>query len=329
MKSLLVLLRLVALAFVVLSPAANATDGVIEINHARALAGSVTPGDTPGYPVTISLPGSYKLTGNLSQESADTDVIQVTDAGDSSLDLNGFAIVGANVCVLSSSPAAVNCSGNGIGEGINACFGSVRLVVKNGAIRGMGRFGVDICLGNGYAQNIQVSNNGSDGIVIYSGTIERSKTSLNGGKGIAMHDGSVSDSTVSQNGGDGIAILGGEGVARNNMVSENVGIGIRAKGVTEGNTISRNDSAGFSGDGAVARNYITNNGSYGIVVFNQATVTGNVVKDNAGYGLGGTGVAYGLNSFMGNNGGGGQIDTSLGILTSVPSNSNVCGITPC
>ena len=37
---------------------AYAVDGVIEINQARALAGGVTPGDTAGFPVTISVSGS-------------------------------------------------------------------------------------------------------------------------------------------------------------------------------------------------------------------------------------------------------------------------------
>ena len=37
-----------------------AVDGVILIDQNKALAGNVTPGDTPGFPVTISLPGSYR-----------------------------------------------------------------------------------------------------------------------------------------------------------------------------------------------------------------------------------------------------------------------------
>ena len=40
-----------------------AVEGVIDINQARALAGGVTPGDTPGFPVTVSQSGSYRLTG--------------------------------------------------------------------------------------------------------------------------------------------------------------------------------------------------------------------------------------------------------------------------
>lgn len=35
------------------------------ITHKQALAGNVTPGDAPGDPVTISVPGHYVLKGNL------------------------------------------------------------------------------------------------------------------------------------------------------------------------------------------------------------------------------------------------------------------------
>src|SRR6185436_8638324 len=48
-----------------LSGSAFAVDGTILIDQNRALAGNVTPGDAPGFPVTISQPGSYKLSGNL------------------------------------------------------------------------------------------------------------------------------------------------------------------------------------------------------------------------------------------------------------------------
>jgi hypothetical protein len=41
-----------------------AVDGVVLIDQNKALAGSVTPGDTPGFPVTISLPGSYRVLSN-------------------------------------------------------------------------------------------------------------------------------------------------------------------------------------------------------------------------------------------------------------------------
>ena len=79
-------------AFVIaLATAAFAADGVIEINQARAMAGGVTPGDTPGFPVTISLPGSYRLTGNLTTTSTN-DAGILLGADNVTIDLNGFAI---------------------------------------------------------------------------------------------------------------------------------------------------------------------------------------------------------------------------------------------
>jgi hypothetical protein len=47
------------------STALVASDGRIEINQAKALAGGVTPGDTPGFPVSITVGGSYVLTSDL------------------------------------------------------------------------------------------------------------------------------------------------------------------------------------------------------------------------------------------------------------------------
>src|SRR5438067_8861679 len=74
-----------------------AVDGVVLINQNAALAGNVTPGDTPGFPVTISLPGSYKLSSNLVVPDANTTAIEIV-ADDVKLDLNGFSIIGPTVC---------------------------------------------------------------------------------------------------------------------------------------------------------------------------------------------------------------------------------------
>jgi hypothetical protein len=54
----------------ILCARAHAVDGVIAINQARALAGGVTPGDAPGFPVIINAPGSYRLTGDLTVPDA-------------------------------------------------------------------------------------------------------------------------------------------------------------------------------------------------------------------------------------------------------------------
>src|SRR5690348_7192989 len=86
-------------AILALPYAASAADGVILIDQAAALAGSVTPGDAPGFPVTLSQPGSYRLSGNLTVPDADTTAIQIT-ADSVTLDLNGFTIAGPGGCTI-------------------------------------------------------------------------------------------------------------------------------------------------------------------------------------------------------------------------------------
>src|SRR5690349_7542173 len=54
-----------------------AVDGVVLIDQNKALAGGVSPGDLPGFPVTISSPGSYRLAGNLNVP-AGADGINIT-----------------------------------------------------------------------------------------------------------------------------------------------------------------------------------------------------------------------------------------------------------
>jgi hypothetical protein len=51
-------LAALALSSFLVCPLARATDGVIEINAARAAAGGVTAGDTPGFPIEIFTRGT-------------------------------------------------------------------------------------------------------------------------------------------------------------------------------------------------------------------------------------------------------------------------------
>ena len=46
----------IALALAYAAPVLHAVDGVVLIDQSRAIAGNVTPGDTPGYPIIISVP---------------------------------------------------------------------------------------------------------------------------------------------------------------------------------------------------------------------------------------------------------------------------------
>ena len=57
---------------------AFASDGVLEINQACALNGGCFSGDDAGFPVTISSPGSYRLTSSLSVGNPDKLAIDIT-----------------------------------------------------------------------------------------------------------------------------------------------------------------------------------------------------------------------------------------------------------
>src|SRR5947207_5818225 len=106
-----------------------AVDGVILIDQNRALAGGVTPGDAPGFPVTISVAGSYRLSGNLTVPDANTTAISIT-AKNVTIDLNGFSIIGPTVC---TGIPVTSCSPTGSGVGITS-FQSM-ISVYNGVIR--------------------------------------------------------------------------------------------------------------------------------------------------------------------------------------------------
>ena len=128
---------------------ANAVDGVTLIDQNHAMAGNITPGDTPGFPVSINLPGTYKLASNLVVPNASTTAILI-NVDNVTIDLNGFAILGPNVCATDGVNVATPCtqpsSGYLVGVGIDGGSGTAAAVrntrVMNGTIEGMGGTGI-------------------------------------------------------------------------------------------------------------------------------------------------------------------------------------------
>jgi hypothetical protein len=118
----------------VVSPAAFAVDGVLEINRASAANLGCITGDAPGLSVTIIESGSYRLTGNLTVSDENTHTIQVS-IDNVTVDLNGFSILGP--CTTTTRV------GTGTGEGI-AASGSSRVTVNNGSVQGMGGAGINL-----------------------------------------------------------------------------------------------------------------------------------------------------------------------------------------
>ena len=129
--SLALLLTLVAI-----QASAQSADGITSLNQDQALAGNVTPGDSAGFPVTLSKSGGYRLTSNL-VVPAGIDGIVVSPGLSVVIDLNGFQIVGPATC-----SNLVNCSANGGTAGVRGGSESTSLTVRNGRIRGFTGAGI-------------------------------------------------------------------------------------------------------------------------------------------------------------------------------------------
>jgi hypothetical protein len=230
------------------------------IDQKAAMAGRVTPADTPGFPVTISQPGSYRLTSNLVVPDAVTTAVQIT-ADDVNLDLNGFTISGPNVCT--PNPTRCTYSGSGIGVmavGPQGVPSPSNVRVINGVVRGMGGHGIRMM---------------GDGTVV-----ERVHSVSNGGPGIVVGEGSVIDSVAKLNQA-GAAIVGL--IVRGCVSANNVfGIFVRPGGVASGNVANANGAGGISVNNATATgNTALNNGGYGIDATCPSAVIGNTAFGNA------------------------------------------------
>ena len=233
-----------------------AVDGVTLIEPSRVARGSITPGDAPGFPVTVSQPGSYRLAGNLTISDMFTTAIEIT-ADNVTLDLNGFSIIGPNVC--SPNPTMCNHSSGG-GVGVHAGSFSAGTVapngvrVMNGTVRGMGFHGVRL-MGDGTAvERVHAYSNGGPGIVVGSGSVIDSFAILNGGAGIM---GAIVRGNLSKNNrSSGIFVRGPGGVATGNTAMSNANFGIDAycAGSIVGNTAVGNQPGNIrtQGTGACA-----------------------------------------------------------------------------
>ena len=272
----------------------SAVDGVIEINQARALAGGVTPGDSPGFPVTISQPGSYRLTGNLDvrppanpgqANPENVTAIKVT-VGDVTLDLNGFVISGPVSCTFNGTAVVCSISGSGNGIDAGAIGGNAltHVVITDGAVIGFGHDGIH---GNqaDRVERVRVSNNANFGIdVDNESLVSRCKAQVNGQRGIsAGPDSVVSDNIASANGE--IGILGDLGsTITGNTSTNNVGAGINAgSGVTLTRNSSReNKGRGIStGGGCILNgNSATDNTGFCLGLGSSSGYTNNVIDSN-------------------------------------------------
>jgi hypothetical protein len=205
--------------------------GEVLITHAKANAGNVTPGDTAGYPVTISIPGKFQLASNL-YVAVNKIGIQVTGKN-VTIDLNGFTLEGSDVAWY------------GVVGSLNA------VTIENGTITQFKFDGINGSAGKYWiVDNVRSIENGRDGVVL--GTHALVKSSVVAGniaRGIYADSYAViQGNTVSSNGSSGVEARGSTVVG--NAISFNGAYGLEGFGFTgySGNTLTYNHQAG-SGSG--------------------------------------------------------------------------------
>jgi hypothetical protein len=201
----------VAVGIAAIAPAFP-VDGVIEINQTRAIAGGVTAGDTAGFPVTLSQPGSYRLTGNL-DVPGNRDGVQI-EADDVTLDLNGFTI-------FSSGEVGFN---DGILIPLNE---ALNVEIRNGTVRRFFRHGI-FGLNSTQVRVIKVRavDNLGDGMRLegQSSLVDQCAAIDNGIFGInAAGDGSLVINSVMRGNVERGWAMGFRGGYRSNAISTNNG----------------------------------------------------------------------------------------------------------
>lgn len=253
----------------------------------------------PSLPFTISAPGSYYLTRDLTGVSGASGI--TITASFVSIDLNGFSLIGAG----------------GSLDGINASTaGTKQIAIRNGVIRGWGRGGISATpVVEATVEDLRVQGNGNTGVSLGSrGVVSRTIATGNAGQGFSLGssstvvectaeghtvnsgfvvgpDSTVSASVAANNGVYGFQLFDGavatDCTARGNTTGFSVAAGSRVVHST-----ARANVEGFSGsDGASIEECTANaNTGDGIRVANQVLVRGNVTYLNTGDGIEASGI---------------------------------------
>ena len=206
-----------AFAIVMLSVSVPASAAVVVITQAKALAGDVTPGDTPGFPVTLSRPGAYRLDTDLTVPAGRNGIHLISARV--SIDMNGFSLYGWNAAgdIRLGNHGVYSSFGVGnLHDGVitGFKFDGLALVgdataywtVRNMRIVGNGGSGVDAADSDfsQYVGNTVADNEGSGIRCGLSCHVEGNNVSGNGFDGVYALSGSVLGNTIVDNASLGI-----------------------------------------------------------------------------------------------------------------------------
>ncbi|HZV70775.1 MAG TPA: right-handed parallel beta-helix repeat-containing protein [Saprospiraceae bacterium] len=222
-------------------------------------------------PYTISAPGSYYVTANL------TGAVGITIATSNvTLDLNGYTLKGT--------------AGNN-SEGVKVSVAVTNINVKNGGIASWGREGIKAGLAtNSCFSQMQIVSNALDGI--NSGNndlISFVDAGSNGFDGIDMGESaSIFHCTASGNGNDGIETDAGSTIMQcTSRGNTQDGFKITSASTISNCSSSENQGNGFScGSGSTVReNTALHNSLSGFYLFSTSTASDNTSRNNLHHGF--------------------------------------------
>lgn len=219
---------LVAVLAIAFAGPAAAVDGVLEINQTAALQGGITAADTPGFPVTLSEPGHYRLTGPL-VTGPNTDAVVILGAG-VFLDLNGFAISCVGLLDRACSQA-----GGGSARGIHAA-GTTGLRIANGSVRDQPGGGILLAGAQGFQiDGVQSHDNRFFGLRVEGssvGRISRVIANRNSSWGIEIENAdlpiAIDDTTTADNTSGGLRTVISVVVPRTSVANSTFADGVSA-----------------------------------------------------------------------------------------------------
>jgi hypothetical protein len=223
------------LSVVALVHPAPAQAAVTVITQGKANAGNVTPGDAPGFPITLSQPGSYRLATNLTVP-ANKDGISIT-SHDVTIDLEGFRIHGFSV------------ANNGIVGTLNTA------TIRNGLVA-LFKFN-GIHLGGHYhlVENMRIVGNGSGIVTAGDSTLIRGNVVSSNGAGIVARNSLIEGNVITGN--SGVGVRAGRSTVLGNNITSNGGYGIFGEQIADG----RPNATGYG------NNTLANNNGNGAQVF--------------------------------------------------------------
>jgi hypothetical protein len=192
-------------------------EGMVLIDQAAATAGAVTPGDGPDFPVTLSQPGSYRLSGNLVVVGPNTTAIEIA-SDNVTLDLNGFTISGpAGMCRQTLRPTWCTQTTQGVGvrgRKVGTSTLHSNIAVFGGTVRDMGSHGLLLGSSARVERVSAVDNRGYGVFATFGALIANNTTRENSEAGIYCFSGLVfGNSVIGVSGIQGYNVIYGNNLA--------------------------------------------------------------------------------------------------------------------